>query len=65
MNDIISKSLYGGSGEANSNKLNTALQVYKLLKELDLKIKYEKDVVRELSGENVYDYDFLNDKPKE
>jgi hypothetical protein len=61
MNDIISDMLYGGAGDPGISELTAATVCVQTLLLLGLKIKNEKDVRRELEGENVYDRNFLED----
>ena len=59
MNDTISNLLYGGSSDPGWGELAGAAVCFQTLKILGLKIKGEKDIRRELEGENIYDENFL------
>lgn len=62
MNDTISDLLYGGSSDPGYSELSGAAACYFVLQTLGLKVKNTKDVKTELSGENIHDFDFINNK---
>lgn len=62
LNDTISNLLYGGGGEAGNSELLSAANAYKVLKLLNLRVKNENDIFKELSGENVHNYNYIESR---
>jgi hypothetical protein len=58
-NDIITTCLGGSVGDPDSLQLEVAAIAFKTLVKLGFKIESEKDVRATLTGENVYECDFL------
>lgn len=59
LNSTIQNLLYGGSTDPGYSELEAVAVLYVLLKHLQLKIKDEDEVLRQLRTENVCDHDFL------
>ncbi len=59
MNKTISSMLYGGGGDPGDAELEAAAACFFVLKTLGLKIKNEKNIVTELSGENVHETNYI------
>jgi hypothetical protein len=59
LNSTVSNLLYGGCADPGWSELAGAAACVKTLQVLGLKIKGEKDVRRELGGENIHDENFL------
>jgi hypothetical protein len=60
LNQIISCCLFEPSGDPMDEHCRAATLAYKLLKDKGLTIKDDPDVTNILSGENIYEEDFLN-----
>jgi len=62
LNKYIHEMLYGGYGGSTDPgyaELEAATAMYLTLKKLELKVKDEKDLLKTLRGQNVFDEDFL------
>lgn len=59
LNETISELLYGPAGDPGYSELFGAATCFEVLKLLDLKVKGEEDIRRELEGENVYTDNFI------
>lgn len=59
LNNTISNSLYGGGGDPGWGELASAATSVKILQLLDLEVKDQEDVFRELKEENICDENFL------
>ena len=59
LNDTMYSILYGGSSEPGYAELESAAAMYTVLKNLNLKIRGEDDLLETLQHENVYKQDFL------
>ncbi|HUU88083.1 MAG TPA: hypothetical protein VMX17_10065 [Candidatus Glassbacteria bacterium] len=59
LNKYIWEVLYGGPTDPGYAELEAATAMYLVLKKLELKVKDEKDLLKTLRGQNVFDEDFL------
>jgi hypothetical protein len=59
LNSAMREFLYGGGGDAGWSELSGAATCFETLKLLGLKVRGEKDIRRELEGENVYSDNFI------
>jgi hypothetical protein len=59
LNTTIRELLYGGATDPGWVELETVAALYVLMKHLQLTVKGEEDVLRQLQGENVHERDFL------
>lgn len=62
LNRTIYLLLYGCGGALEDLELSAATNCFKSLKILELKVDGEKDIFETLSGNNIDDYNYLNEE---
>jgi len=59
LNSSLVELLYGGSTDAGSSELESASCIFKTLKLLNLKVKYEEDTRELLEKGNIYNKNWI------
>lgn len=61
LNDTMSNLIYGG-GDPGGSELLSAANIYKVMKLLNFRVKNENDIFKTLSGENVHNFNYLENR---
>jgi len=65
LNSTIHNLIYGGCGDPGAGELLNAANVYNVMKLLNLRVKGEDAVFKVLSGDNINEYNYLENRRAE
>ena len=65
LNDCLSNLIYGSRSDPGSHELVNAANIYNVLKALNLRVKNENNVHKILCGNNINEYNYLENRKAE